>query len=54
MLQRLSDEFLINTYVKALNLEIDPNFISLLNEEIYRRFGSHEKHLSNLNLLIRQ
>ncbi|MED3709569.1 sporulation histidine kinase inhibitor Sda [Peribacillus sp. SIMBA_075] len=38
MLQKLSDELLINTYLKAKKLEIDPRFISLLTKEINKRF----------------
>lgn len=38
MLQRLSDDFLINTYLKAVILEIDSDFIELLKDEISRRF----------------
>ncbi|WP_084821818.1 sporulation histidine kinase inhibitor Sda [Bacillus sp. SA1-12] len=38
MLKALSDEYLIDTYVKALKLKIDPHFIFLLDEEIRRRF----------------
>ncbi|MFD6210666.1 sporulation histidine kinase inhibitor Sda [Peribacillus sp. NPDC060253] len=34
LLQKLSDELLINTYLKAKKLEIDPSFISLLTKEI--------------------
>ncbi|MBK5482524.1 sporulation histidine kinase inhibitor Sda [Peribacillus sp. TH16] len=40
MLQKLSDELLINTYLKAKKLEIDPSFISLLTKEINKRFRS--------------
>jgi hypothetical protein len=54
MLQWLSDELLIDTYLKALDLKTDPYFISELNEEIVRRFCSDEKQFSYLNLLISQ
>lgn len=54
MLQWLSDEFLIDTYLKAIDLKTDPYFISELNEEIVRRFCSDVKQLSYLNSLILQ
>lgn len=38
LLQKLSDELLINTYLKAKKLEIDPSFISLLTKEIIKDF----------------
>ncbi|MGE7686733.1 sporulation histidine kinase inhibitor Sda [Peribacillus simplex] len=40
LLQKLSNELLINPYLKAKKLEIDPSFISLLTNEINKRFRS--------------
>ncbi|WP_311632869.1 sporulation histidine kinase inhibitor Sda [Peribacillus simplex] len=40
LLQKLNDELLINTYLKARKLEINPSFISLLTNEINKRFRS--------------
>lgn len=33
----LSDELLMDTYLKAIQLELDPEFIELLHNEIKRR-----------------
>ncbi|MDR7000030.1 sporulation histidine kinase inhibitor Sda [Neobacillus niacini] len=37
MIQKISDEFLLETYAKSLISEVDSNFIDLLQEEISRR-----------------
>jgi len=49
LLQKLSDELLINTYLKAKKIEIDPSFISLLTKEINKRFRSDV--IKSLNFL---
>ncbi|MGM0879169.1 MAG: sporulation histidine kinase inhibitor Sda [Bacillota bacterium] len=54
MLQELSDVYLIDTYLKAVDLKIDPYFIGLLNQEINRRLCSDVKQLSYLKTLITQ
>ena len=37
-MKRLSDELLLETYRKALELNLSPEFIQLIEEEIKRRF----------------
>jgi hypothetical protein len=39
MLNKLSDEFLIYCFGRAVNLGLDQNFIVLLREELNKRFG---------------
>lgn len=37
MIQRISDELLLETYVKAVKLKVNSGFIDLLRNEINRR-----------------
>jgi developmental checkpoint coupling sporulation initiation to replication initiation len=37
MLEMLSDEILIEAYIKALQLKLDPDFLRLLAAEMRRR-----------------
>lgn len=36
-MRKLSDELLIETYYKAKELNLSPDFIALLEKELYRR-----------------
>lgn len=38
---RLSDDLLIESYFKAIELSLDPEFIALIELEIHRRKLSH-------------
>ena len=38
-MERLNDEFLIKTYYRALELNLDKDFLTLLLKEIKRRGG---------------
>ena len=40
-MRKLSDELLIETYHKAKELDLSPDFISLIEKEIHRRSISH-------------
>lgn len=37
MLQKITDQLLINVYAKAITLKLDSHFVYLLEEEINRR-----------------
>jgi hypothetical protein len=48
MLQKLSDELLIDSYVRAVNLKLDEYFIALLNEELYRRLICFDERIYDI------
>ena len=41
-MKQLSDELLLESYHKAYELELSPDFLTLIEEEIHRRFLSHK------------
>jgi developmental checkpoint coupling sporulation initiation to replication initiation len=41
-MKHLSDELLIESYYKANELKLSPDFVSLIKAEIYRRGLSHK------------
>ncbi|KYG31995.1 sporulation histidine kinase inhibitor Sda [Alkalihalobacillus trypoxylicola] len=41
-MQNLSDELLIETFYKAVELELNPDFIELIKSEIHKR-SLHDK-----------
>ncbi len=41
-MEHLSDELLIESYFKANELKLSPDFVSLIEDEIYRRGLSHK------------
>ncbi|AXI09526.1 sporulation histidine kinase inhibitor Sda [Oceanobacillus sp. 143] len=47
-MEHLSDELLIESYYTANELQLSPDFISLIEEEIHRRFLSHKIKCSKL------
>ncbi|MFC3041600.1 sporulation histidine kinase inhibitor Sda [Virgibacillus xinjiangensis] len=48
-MQHLSDELLIHAYEKALSMNLDGDFISLLEEELERRQLWHRLRQSSKN-----
>lgn len=42
-MSKLSDDLLIKTYFQAIDLELSPEFIKLLEKEIRYRFLQHYK-----------
>ncbi|WP_026906260.1 sporulation histidine kinase inhibitor Sda [Paucisalibacillus globulus] len=41
-MEHLSDELLIESYHKANELKLSPDFVSLIKDEIYRRGLTHK------------
>lgn len=41
-MEKLSDELLIESYYTAIKLNLSPDFISLIEKEIYRRQLTHK------------
>ncbi|OZU89901.1 sporulation histidine kinase inhibitor Sda [Virgibacillus indicus] len=41
-MKQLSDELLLESYHKAYELDLSPDFLSLIEEEIHRRYLSHK------------
>ncbi|PAV28988.1 sporulation histidine kinase inhibitor Sda [Virgibacillus profundi] len=41
-MEHLSDELLLESYYKANELNLSPDFLSLIEEEIHKRFLSHK------------
>ncbi|BDG36866.1 sporulation histidine kinase inhibitor Sda [Parageobacillus sp. VR-IP] len=46
-MKHLSDELLIESYYKAKELNLNPEFIALIEKEIQRRSLSHKIKLSS-------
>ncbi|WP_141431435.1 sporulation histidine kinase inhibitor Sda [Bacillus sp. 03113] len=46
-MHKLSDELLIESYFKAMKLNLNPEFIRLIEIEIHRRSLSHKIRVSS-------
>ncbi|WP_096270653.1 sporulation histidine kinase inhibitor Sda [Paucisalibacillus globulus] len=46
-MEHLSDELLIESYHKANELKLSPDFVSLIKDEIYRRGLTHKIRFSS-------
>ncbi|HZG60595.1 MAG TPA: sporulation histidine kinase inhibitor Sda [Anoxybacillus sp.] len=46
-MRNLSDELLIESYYKAIELKLSPDFIELIEREIFRRSLAHKIKLSS-------
>jgi developmental checkpoint coupling sporulation initiation to replication initiation len=46
-MRNLSDELLIESYYKAIELKLSPDFIELIEREIFRRSLGHKIKLSS-------
>lgn len=44
---KLSDELLLESYQKAIELKLSPDFIRLMESEIHRRALSHKMKVSS-------
>ena len=49
-MEHLSDELLLESYYKANELNLSPDFISLIKDEINKRCLAHKIQYSNENV----